>query len=116
MSENVASWIKQQPWVMLDGAMGSLLIAAGIPLGTPSELWNAEQPVEIAAIYQAYVDAGAQIILTNSFGGSPFRLRKHELQDRMLELNRAAAQIARDVVQVSDHQIFVAGSIVLRAS
>jgi len=111
MTQDLRSWIEEQPWIMLDGAMGSLLIAAGIPQGTASELWNAEQPDEIAAIYQAYLDAGAQIILTNSFGGSPFRLSKHGLQERGAELNRAAAEIARKIADQSDRQVFVAGSM-----
>jgi methionine synthase I (cobalamin-dependent) len=111
MTQDIRSWIKEQPWIMLDGAMGSLLIAAGIPQGTASELWNAEHPDEIGAIYQAYVDAGAQIILTNSFGGSPFRLEKHNLGDRVSELNRAAAEIARGIASTADHQVFVAGSM-----
>lgn len=111
MKNDLTAWIKGQPWVMLDGAMGSMLIAAGIPQGTPSELWNVEEPGEIASIYQAYIDAGAQIILTNSFGGSSFRLSKHGLQERTVELNRAAAEIACKVAQASDHQVFVAGSM-----
>lgn len=111
MKKDLPAWIQAQPWVMLDGAMGSLLIAAGIPQGTASELWNVDKPVEIASIYQAYVDAGAQIILTNSFGGSPFRLRKHDLQERTLALNRAAAEIAREVVDSAEGQVFVAGSM-----
>ena len=111
MTQGVASWIKDQSWIMLDGAMGSLLIAAGIPQGTASELWNAEQPDEIAAIHQAYIEAGAQIFLTNSFGGSKFRLDKHGLGDRVAELNRAAAQIARGAAEKANHPAFVAGSM-----
>ena len=111
MTQDVASWIKDQPWVMLDGAMGSLLIEAGIPQGTASELWNADMPDKIAAIYQAYIDAGAQIFLTNSFGGSKFRLEKHDLGGRVAELNRAAAEIAREVAGKADHIVFVAGSM-----
>jgi len=111
MPQELSQWIEQQPWIMLDGAMGSLLIAAGIPQGTASELWNAERPDAIAAIYQAYVDAGAQIFLTNSFGGSRFRLEKHGLQERVSELNRAAAEIARPVAAAAGRTIFVAGSM-----
>jgi methionine synthase I (cobalamin-dependent) len=111
MTEDIATWLEEQPWIMLDGAMGSLLIAAGIPQGTASELWNAERPDEIAAIYQAYIDAGAQIFLTNSFGGSRFRLAKHDLGDRVTELNQAAAEIARKVLGKADHPVYVAGSM-----
>ncbi len=111
MNKDLTTWIKSQPWVMLDGAMGSQLIAAGIPLGTPSELWNVEQPREIASIHQAYVEAGAQIILTNSFGGSSFRLSKPGLGERTMELNRAAAEIACEVARAADRQVFVAGSM-----
>jgi 5-methyltetrahydrofolate--homocysteine methyltransferase len=96
--------------VVLDGGMGTMLMAAGLMFGDPPELWNVlpDRVDAVRAIHRGYVEAGAQIILTNSFGGSPFRLKMHNLQGRVFELNRAAAEIAKDEAA---GRAFVAGSI-----
>jgi 5-methyltetrahydrofolate--homocysteine methyltransferase len=96
--------------VVLDGGMGTMLMAAGLLFGDPPELWNVD-PVKralVAAVHRGYVEAGAQVILTNSFGGSPFRLKLHNLQDRTFELNKAAAELAR---AEAGERAFVAGSV-----
>src|SRR5262245_3625938 len=83
--------------IVADGGMGTMLMAAGLLFGDPPEQWNVlpEKQPHIRAVHRGYLDAGAQIILTNSFGGSPFRLKLHNLQGRVFELNRAAAALAR---------------------
>lgn len=81
-----------------DGAMGTQLIEAGLVVGQSAELWNIEQPDKVRAIQSAYVHAGADILLTNSFQGSPLALARHGLADRAYELNLAAARIARDCI------------------
>ncbi len=111
MDTNLAVWIDNQSWILLDGAMGTMLIAAGIKQGTASELWNVDQPEQVAAIHRAYIEAGAQIVLTNSFGGSRFRLEHHGLDSRVQELNVAAARLARQEADASGDEIWVAGSI-----
>jgi 5-methyltetrahydrofolate--homocysteine methyltransferase len=77
--------------------MGTMLMSAGLLFGDPPEQWNVlpEQQSHVRAIHRGYLDAGAQIILTNSFGGNPFRLKLHNLHGRVFELNRAAAELAR---------------------
>ncbi len=97
--------------ILLDGAMGSMLIAAGLTPGLSPELWNIEQPEKVRAVHRAYIQAGAQLILTNSFGGNRFRLKRNHLQDRVSELNFHAAVIARKEAQSSPHKVVVAGSI-----
>ncbi|HFC11362.1 MAG TPA: betaine--homocysteine S-methyltransferase [Anaerolineae bacterium] len=97
--------------LILDGAMGTMLFDAGLQSGNSPEEWNAIHPDRIQAIYQAYVDAGSDIILTNSFGGTRFRMKLHNLQDRVFELNKAAAENARQVVDAADHTVLVAGSM-----
>jgi 5-methyltetrahydrofolate--homocysteine methyltransferase len=83
--------------IIADGGMGTMLMAAGLLFGDPPEQWNVlpEKQPHVRAIHRGYLDAGAQIILTNSFGGSPFRLKLHNLHGQVFELNRAAAELAR---------------------
>jgi 5-methyltetrahydrofolate--homocysteine methyltransferase len=83
--------------IVADGGMGTMLMAAGLLFGDPPEQWNVlpEKQAHVRAIHRGYLDAGAQIILTNTFGGSPFRLKLHNLHGRVFELNRAAAELAR---------------------
>jgi len=96
--------------IIADGGMGTMLMEAGLLFGDPPEQWNVlpEKQRHVRAVHRGYLDAGAQIILTNSFGGSPFRLKLHNLQDRVFELNRAAAELAR--AEAGDCAV-VAGSL-----
>ena len=73
--------------------------------------WNETAPETIAALHQGFVDAGADIILTNSFGGTRHRLKLHHAQDRVHELNRRAAEIARGVADKAGRKVIVAGSV-----
>lgn len=91
-----------------DGATGTMLMAAGLPAGQPPELWNVEQPEKIHALHRAYLDAGAQIILTNTFGGNAIKLARAGLAERARELNRAAVALARQAAQGG---AYVAGDI-----
>jgi 5-methyltetrahydrofolate--homocysteine methyltransferase len=79
--------------------------------GDPPELWNVDYPDRVAAVHQAYYDAGAQVMLTNTFGGNRYRLMLHNAQDRVAEVNQAAAAILREVVSKNDNQAVVAGDI-----
>ena len=100
-----------RPWLLADGATGSNLFDVGLMSGDAPELWNTEHPDRIAALHQSFVDAGADILLTNSFGGTVYRLKLHNAQSRMAELNTLAAQIARRVADASGRTIAVAGSM-----
>ena len=100
-----------RPWLLADGATGSNLFDMGLMSGDAPELWNTEHPERIAALHQSFVDAGADILLTNSFGGTVYRLKLHNAQSRMAELNTLAAQIARRVADASGRTIAVAGSM-----
>ena len=77
--------------VMADGAMGTMLMANGLEFGDPPEVWNLEHPEIIRRVQRAYADAGAQILLTNTFGGNRLRLELHGREDRVDQLNRTAA-------------------------
>ena len=103
--------LQQQGFLVLDGAMGTQLFARGLISGGSPEAWNVEYPERVQSVHQAYVDAGSDVILTNSFGGTRYRLKLHDLQDRVVELNRAAAQNARAVADAADRPVLVAGSM-----
>lgn len=107
----LAEFVQQEGALVLDGAMGTMLFAAGLTSGGSPEEWNVSHPERIEAIHQAYVDAGSQVILTNSFGGTRYRLKLHGLEGRVVELNRAAAQNARAVVDRAPRRVLVAGSM-----
>jgi 5-methyltetrahydrofolate--homocysteine methyltransferase len=97
--------------LLIDGAMGTELFARGLGSGDPPETWNVDHPDRVQAVHRDYINAGSDIVLTNSFGGTGFRLKLHKLQDRVIELNRAAAAIAREVADEFDRRIIVAGSM-----
>ena len=107
----LAELLEANGFLVIDGAMGTELFAAGLTAGDPPELWNLDHPDRIRAIHQAYVDAGSDIVLTNSFGGNRHRLKLHSLEGRVHELNAAAASIAREVAGAADRPVLVAGSM-----
>jgi 5-methyltetrahydrofolate--homocysteine methyltransferase len=87
----------QRPGVLIaDGATGTMLQNAGLPNGAAPERWNLENPAAVCALYRAYVEAGSDIILTNTFGGSRLRLERDGLGEKTTEINRAAARLARE--------------------
>ncbi len=96
MSEGILDAIKKRI-ILLDGGFGTELIARGFPQGACPETWNVEKPEVVKEIHKNYYDAGADAILTNSFGGTTIKLSSHDLEDRCFELNRAAALIANEV-------------------
>lgn len=97
--------------VLCDGAMGTMLQARGLPAGACPELWNAEHPEVVGEIHSAYVRAGARIITTNTFGGNRLKLSSCNLQGRLVELNKAGVQLARQAAAGSDGDVFVAASV-----
>lgn len=102
---------RNQNFVIGDGAMGTMLHSAGLTSGGSPEEWNVARPDVLKGIHQAYVDAGSQIITTNTFGANRFRLMLHNHQDRVREFNLAAARIAREVADAAPHEVLVAGDI-----
>ena len=94
---------------LLDGGMGTLLQDSGLEDGVPGELWNLENPDAVRAAHAAYAEAGSRLLTTNSFGGTRPRLDLHGLGDRVGEVNRAAAQLARSVAD--ERGLLVAGDL-----
>ena len=101
----------EKGWVIADGATGTNLFKLGLETGHPPEPWNIERPDDVAGLHSAFIEPGSQLVLTNSFGGTHHRLRLHGAQDRVTELNLAAAQIARKAADAAGAPVIVAGSI-----
>lgn len=97
--------------LLADGAMASNLFALGLKPGEPAELWNSTAPEIIATLHQQFVDAGADILLTNSFGANACRLEQHGKTADVRPLNIAAARIAKSVAEKAEREIIVAGSM-----
>jgi len=95
--------------VLSDGAIGTMLQAAGQMPGTSPEIWNVEHGDRMRVIHTAYADAGARLLTTNTFGGTAPRLALHGLEGRVYELNQAGARLAREVADT--YGIHVLGSI-----
>ncbi|MCL1599015.1 MAG: betaine--homocysteine S-methyltransferase [Actinomycetia bacterium] len=97
--------------LVADGAMGSLLFDRGLEAGGCPELLNVDRPDIVAAIHREYVDAGADIILTNTFGGTRARLSHYRLDDRVTELNAAGVALARAIGAEERRPVAIAGSM-----
>jgi methionine synthase I (cobalamin-dependent) len=99
------------PVLLADGATGTNLFDMGLTSGDAPELWNDRHPDRIRKLHQSFVTAGADIILTNSFGCNARRLKLHNLEERTRELNKIAAGLARDVADAAGRPVVVAGSV-----
>ncbi|GAB4578131.1 MAG: betaine--homocysteine S-methyltransferase [Anaerolineales bacterium] len=103
--------LQTHPYLLADGATGTTLMRAGLSHGNPPEEWNILHPDRIRKMHRDFIEAGAQIILTNSFGGTRYRLKLHNLQDRVHEFNIAAARNARAEADAAPHLVVVGGSM-----
>lgn len=111
MSDRLTALLAERSVLLADGAMGTSLFQMGLVTGDNPELWNVQHPERVAAVHRAFIDAGADLVLTNSFGGNRFRLALHGHQERVAELNRAAARVARQATEAAGRLVLVAGSI-----
>jgi methionine synthase I (cobalamin-dependent) len=111
MTDRLSPLLAQRPWILADGAMGSNLFERGLVSGDAPELWNVDHPDRIASLHRSFVEAGADILLTNSFGGTRYRLKLHQAEGRVGELNEKAAQIARSEADRAGRTVLVGGSI-----
>ena len=97
--------------LLMDGATGTNLFDMGLVSGDAPELWNDEYPERVLQLNSSFVDAGSDVVLTNTFGANAMRLKLHKSQHRVSELNEKAAKIARNAVNQSSREAFVAGSM-----
>lgn len=103
--------LAERDYLLADGALGTNLFHMGLQTGDAPELWNVDHPDRISELAQRFIDAGSDILLTNSFGGTRYRLKLHNAQDRVHELNRRAAEILKELVAKAGRDIVVAGSM-----
>ena len=115
MTSSIGDLLLAKGHVVADGAMGTQLFAVGLSAGDPPEAWNVHHAAEVRAIHRAYLRAGADLVITNSFGGTSFRLALHSLQDDVVRLNEAAARNARIEADAESERtgrtVLVAGSM-----
>ncbi len=111
MRTSLAELLETRQFLLADGATGTNYMERGLGPGEPPELWNVEHTDRVQGLHQDFVDAGADIILTNSFGCTANRLQLHKAESRVHELASAAAQLARQVADASPRPVVVAGSV-----
>lgn len=108
MREPILERLASGDVLVADGATGTMLQAAGLPAGIPGEAWVLEKPEEIIKLHEAYVNAGTQLVLTSTFGGTRARLKAAGLAPQVGEISRRAAALAR---QVAGDDRYVGGDI-----
>lgn len=97
--------------LLADGATGTNFMKMGLEPGFPPDLWNVSEPEKPEALHRMFVDAGSDIILTNTFGANAPRLKLHKAEDQVYEINKAGAEIACRIAEASDRAVVVAGSV-----
>ena len=107
--ERLQFLLDEKEYLIADGATATNLFELGLESGDPPELWNVDKPWLVIRNHEAMRNAGADILLTNSFGGNAYRMKLHGSQDRIFELNKEAALLARQVVSEADRPMLVAG-------
>ena len=97
--------------VLMDGAFGTVLHGRGVPIDQSFDAVNLTNPALVAEIHRGYIDAGSDLIETNTFGANRFKLTEHGLQHQVEAINRAAVAIARRVIDGSFRNVLLAGSL-----
>jgi methionine synthase I (cobalamin-dependent) len=100
-----------RPWLLADGATGTNYFKMGLESGDAPELWNFHHTDRVRRLHREFIEAGADIILTNTFGGNRHRLKLHNDQDKVREVNMAAAALARAEANAASRPVYVAGSM-----
>ena len=111
MTDALTRMLDARDWLMADGATGTNLFNMGLSSGEPPEFWNVEKPENITKLYSDAVAAGSDLFLTNTFGGNAARLKLHNAQGRVAELNRIGAELGREVADKAGRAVVVAGSM-----
>jgi 5-methyltetrahydrofolate--homocysteine methyltransferase len=115
MTDILRRMLTDRDWLLADGATGTNLFARGLQSGDSPEGWNLHHTDRVRAHYRDFIDAGSDIVLTNSFGGTANRLKLHDMDDQVHEVNRAAAALLREEIAIetarSGREIVCAGSV-----
>jgi len=108
VNKDILTRLQSDSVIVADGAMGTMLQAAGLPPGASPEGWLLDNPDAVRDVHRAYVEAGANMVLTCTFGGTRARLERSGLAERLAEINRRAVEIAREA---AGDEVYVAGDI-----
>ncbi len=111
MTDKLTQMLAQRPWILADGATGTNLFALGLEHGDAPERWNLDRQDRVKAHYRSFIDAGSDLVLTNTFGGSANRLKLHQLDDRVHEINAAAARLLREEIEASGRDVICGGDV-----
>lgn len=111
MGNKLTELLETKGRLVADGGMGTSLFELGLQAGSTPELWNVEHPDLVAKVHAGFIEAGSDIILTNTFGGTRARLDLDKLGDRLVELNHAGVAVARAAADQAPREILVAGSV-----
>ena len=111
MGNTLVELLESKGVAVADGGMGTSLFELGLQAGSTPELWNVEHPELVAKVHSGFIEAGSDIILTNTFGGTRARLDLDNLGDRVAELNRAGVEVARAAADQVARRVVVAGSV-----
>lgn len=111
MGNKLAELLESRGRLVADGGMGTSLFELGLQAGSTPELWNVEHADLVAKVHSGFIEAGSDIILTNTFGGTRARLDLDGLGDRVVELNRAGVEVARAATARAPRDVLVAGSV-----
>jgi 5-methyltetrahydrofolate--homocysteine methyltransferase len=111
MADALSELLASRDWLLADGATGTNLFNMGLESGEPPEFWNTDRPDNIRQLYRGSVEAGSDIFLTNTFGGNAARLKLHNAQGRVRELNRVGAELGREIADKAGRKVVVAGSV-----
>ncbi len=111
MTNALSKFLETSETILADGATGTNLFNMGLQAGDAPELWNVDAPDKIRALYKGSVDAGSDLFLTNTFGGTAARLKLHDAQNRVGELNRVGAELGREIADQAGRPVIVAGSV-----
>ena len=103
--------LASRPWLLADGATGTNYFQMGLESGDAPEMWNFEHPDRVRDLHRRFIEAGADIVLTNTFGGNRHRLKLHNAQGQVREINMAAAKNARAEADAAGRTVYVGGSI-----
>jgi len=105
-------WLQQGKVLLADGAMGTMLHHGGVSIHASFDELNLKDPQQVARVHRAYINAGANLIETNTFGANRFKLAEHGLGDQVAAINQAGARLARQEVEASQREnVYVAGSV-----
>ncbi len=111
MTNIITEMLQEKPYLLADGATGTNLFSMGLQTGDSPEFWNADHPDRVTRHYDSFIEAGSDLVLTNTFGGNKYRLQLHNGENRVAELNERSAELLRASVDKSGRKIIVAGDI-----